>query len=135
MTPKERHALADRLDQMAARNERTAKELSALGYGWANGAADLREAAAALREMPSTEEVVTAARASLWEQLESEAVERLTAEVERLRATIDMLRITLPRPDRLQALRSVWRDDHPISLVLVRVEAARALLDTEGGKT
>lgn len=50
MTPEERRELAERLDQMAARNERTAKEIGALGYGWANGAADLRAAAAALRE-------------------------------------------------------------------------------------
>ena len=80
MTPEERRELADRLDRAAALNERTAKEMGGLGRGWANAAADLRAAAAALREMPSTEEVVTAARASLWEQMESEAVERLTAE-------------------------------------------------------
>ena len=50
MTPEERRELAERLDRAAALNERTAKVMGSLGRGWANAAADLRAAAAALRE-------------------------------------------------------------------------------------
>jgi len=125
MTPKERHALADRLDRMAERNERTAKVMGGLSYGWANDAADLRAAAAALREMPSTEEVVTAARASLWEQLESEAVERLTAELARLREV-------LPTVNEIERVRAIVRGDDPIGRMLARFEVARILLDAMG---
>lgn len=93
MTPEERRELAERLDRAAALNERTAKVMGSLGRGWANTAADLRAAAAALREdaapnLIGVEDVMAVhGRDALADTIRERDAAR--AEVERLRAGIE----------------------------------------------